>query len=86
MSILNPKDDEELALPLSGRTKKLSLVDFLNAAKTMGLEENVVLRLINSLQKALPKWLTLIHNSFLNDETKGRYEELVKSRLSRLLK
>lgn len=84
VSIVNPKDDEEMALPLFGRKTKLRLDDFLKAAKTMGLEDVVVLRLIASLQKALPKWQTLIHNSFLEKEMKDRYEELVISRLSRL--
>lgn len=40
VAIANPKDKEELALTLSGRKAKLHLADFLNAAKTMGLEEN----------------------------------------------
>ena len=57
---------------------------FLIAAKTMGLEENVVLRLVASLQKALPKWQALIRNSFLNEEMKARNEELIQFRLSRL--
>ena len=42
VAIANPRDKEELALTLSGRKTKLRLADFLNAAKTMGLEENVV--------------------------------------------
>lgn len=84
VAIVNPKDEEEMALPLSGRKTKLCLRDFLNAAKTMGLEENVVLRLIASLQKALPKWQTLIRNSFLSEDMKDRYEELIMSRLLRL--
>ena len=86
VAIANPKDAEELALTLSGRKARLRLDDFLNAAKTMGLEENVVLRLIAGLQKALPKWQTLICDSFLSEEMKNRYEELVISRLSRLQK
>lgn len=86
VAIANPKDAEELALTLSGRKARLRLDDFLNAAKTMGLEENVVLRLIAGLQKALPKWQTLIRDSFLSEEMKNRYEELVISRLSRLQK
>jgi len=73
-----------MALPLSGRKTKLGLGDFLNAAKTMGVEENVVLRLIASLQKTLPKWQTLIRNSFLSEDLKDRYEGLIKSRLLRL--
>ena len=50
----------------------------------MGLEENVVLRLITNLHKTLPKWQTLIHASFLNEEMKREYEELILSRLNRL--
>ncbi len=84
VAIANPKDKEEMALPLSGRKSRLGLDDFLNAANTMGVEDVVVLRLVTSLQKTLPKWQTLIRNSFLKKELKDRYEELIISRLSRL--
>ena len=84
IAIANPKDTEELALSLSGRKTKLRRTDFLNAAKSMGLEEKVVLRLIASLHKAFPKWQTLIRNSFLSEDMKEAYEELVISRLARL--
>ena len=84
VAIANPKDQEEFALTLSGRKSNLRLDDFLKSAKTMGLDENVVLRLIASLQKAVPKWQTLIRNSFLSEEMKKRYVELIMTRLSRL--
>ena len=84
LAIANPKDKEELALTLSGKKTKLRMSDFLNAAKTMGLEEIVVQRLITGLHKALPKWQQLIHESFLSDERKQAYEELIVSRLDRL--
>ncbi len=84
VAIANPMDKEELALPLSGKKTKLSIDDFMKAAKTMGLEENVVLRLVAGLHKALPQWQHLIHSSFLSDELKERYEELILSRLKRL--
>ena len=84
VAIANPKDKEELALTLSGKKTKLRRIDFLNAAKTMGLKENVVLRLITSLHKALPKWQQLIQESFLSEEKKQAYEQLVVSRLDRL--
>ena len=84
VAIVNPKDKEELALTLSGRKTKLRGDDFLNAAKTMGLEENVVQRLITSLYKALPKWQQLIQESFLSEEKKQAYEEFIVSRLNRL--
>lgn len=84
VAIANPKDKEELALTLAGKKTKLRLADFLNAAKTMRLEENVVQRLITELHKALPKWQQLIKDSFLSEEHKQMYEELIVSRLDRL--
>ncbi len=83
-TIVNPKDKEELALPLSGRKTKLRVADFLNTARTIGLEESVVLHLIKGLQKALPKWQVLIQSSFLDENMKKAYQELIMSRLSRL--
>lgn len=84
VAIANPKDKEEMALSLSGRKTKLRLHDFLLSAKTMGLDENVVLRLVARLQKTLPQWKILIHHSFLSEEMKTAYENLLVSRLSRL--
>ncbi|NLV53189.1 MAG: HipA domain-containing protein [Bacteroidales bacterium] len=84
VAIANPKDKEELALTLSGKKARLLKNDFLNSAKAMGLEENVVLRLISGLHKALPKWKQLIQESFLSEEQKQAYEELIVSRLERL--
>ena len=84
VAIANPKDKEELALTLAGKKTKLRLADFLNAAKTMGLEENVVQRLVAGLHKVFPKWQQLIKDSFLSDDQKQAYEELIVSRLDRL--
>ena len=84
VAVANPKDKEELALPLSGRKSRLHLDDFLSGAKAMGLEEKVVLRLIASLQKALPKWQHLIQNSFLDEDMKIAYMNLITSRIARL--
>lgn len=84
VSIANPNDKEELALTLSGRKNKLKLDHFLHAAATMGLEEKVVLRLIANMNKALPKWKTLIHSSFLSEDMKKAYEDTIVKRLERL--
>lgn len=84
VAIANPNDKEDFALTISGRKSKLRTVDFLNAAKTMGLEEKVVLRLITGLHNTLPKWQALIRDSFLDENLKEAYEELIVSRLSRL--
>ena len=86
VSIANPNATEELALTLSGRKNKLKLADFLQAAATMELEEKIVLRLIANMNKALPKWKSLIHSSFLSEDMKKAYEDTIVKRLERLQK
>ena len=82
--IINPKDDEELALTLNGRKKKLQREDFIRSAATLGIENVIVERLINKYIKLLPKFETVIQNSFLSAELKEKYGELLKERLARL--
>ena len=84
VAIANPEDKEELALSLSGKKSNLKLDDFLRSATTMEVEENVVLHLIENMRKAIPKWKSLIQSSFLSEEMKDRYEQLIISRMNRL--
>lgn len=83
-AIINPKDDEELALTLNGRKKKLQKEDFIRAAATLGIENVIVERLINKYIKLLPKFEAVIQNSFISDELKVKYDELLKERLERI--
>lgn len=84
VAIANPIDKEEFAMPLAGRKAKLKLPDFLQAAKTMGIEEKVILRLIGNMKKVLPEWHRLIGESFLSEKKKELYKLLIAERLSRL--
>ena len=84
-AIINPKDDEELALTLNDRKKKLQREDFIRAAATLGIENVIVERLINKYIKLLPMFELLIQNSFLSDDLKEKYDELLKERLGRLV-
>lgn len=45
-AILNPKDDEELALTLNGKKKDLKRSDFITSGLAMGVEQNTIERLI----------------------------------------
>ena len=83
-TIINPNDDEELALTLNGRKKKLQREDFIRSAATLGIENVIVERLINKYIKLLPKFETVIQSSFLSDELKEKYGELLKERLAML--
>ena len=83
-AIINPKDDEELALTLNGRKKELKIEDFIRSASTLGIENVIVERLINKYIKLLPKFETVIQNSFLSTELKEKYGELLRGRIESL--
>lgn len=82
--IINPKDVEELALTLNGKKKKLKQEDFIESAETLGIKEVVIKHLIAKYSKLQAQFDDIIRKSFLSDELKLEYSELLKSRLSRL--
>lgn len=84
-AILNPKDDEELALTLNGKKKKLKRSDFMTSGLTMGVEQKTIERLVGKYVKLLPEMQKLIGNSFLNDELKDKYAELISARIDRIM-
>lgn len=82
--ILNPKDDEELALTLNGKKKKLKRLDFISSGVIMGVEQKTIEHLIQKYVKLLPKIEKIIDRSFLNDELKDKYRTLIRERIDRL--
>ena len=83
-AIVNPKDDEELALTLNGRKKNINMADFLKLAETLGIEAVTVRRLAEKFIRLLPKSEAIIDSSFVPEELKARYKELLRERLARL--
>ena len=83
-AIVNPRDKEELALTLNGKKSKIKAEDFIKAAEILGLPENVIKNLFFKYKSMEGKFIDCINNSFLSDELKGLYIELISKRLSRL--
>lgn len=86
VAIANPKDKEEMALSINGKKAQIKLADFLKASDTMGIEQRVTLGLINGLRDAMPAWIDLINNSFLSDDMKQNYLDLISRRMDVLTK
>ena len=86
VAIANPKDKEEMVLPINGKKAQIKLADFLKASDTMGIEQRVTLGLINGLRNAMPAWIDLINNSFLSDDMKQNYLDLISRRMDVLTK
>ena len=81
VAIANPKDKEEMALSINGKKARIQLADFLKSSDTMGIEQRVTLGLINGLRNAMPAWIDLINDSFLSDEMKQNYLDLISRRI-----
>lgn len=83
-ALVNPADDEDLALTLNGKKKKIKRSDFAAAFTTLKLDARQQENMFKKMEKAIPKWIAFIDNSFLNDEMKGVYKELIIARQQRL--
>lgn len=83
-AIVNPRDKEELALTLNGKKSKIKADDFIKAAETLGLPENVMQNLFAKYKAIEEKFVTCIMDSFLSEELKDAYIELISRRIEKL--
>lgn len=80
-AISNPADDEELALNLNGKKKHLKDSDFVAAFRTCGVPEIVFNRIKKKYLALLPKFEEEIQRSFLSEDLKAAYVELLHKRM-----
>lgn len=83
-ALVNPADDEDMALTLNGRKKKIKKSDFETAFNTLGLDTQQQKNIFNKMYKAAPKWEAMIDRSFLSAEWKEKYKVLIKERFQRI--
>ena len=81
-AISNPADDEELALNLNGKKKHIKDSDFIAAFKICGVPEIVFDRIKKKYIDLIPKFENEIHCSFLSEDLKASYIDLLYRRIS----
>ncbi len=86
VAIVNPDDTEELALTLEGKKKKLKWEHFERLGKKLGLNNKQLNGIVKRFQKNKPLALKWINNSFLSDEYKEKYTNLLEERYDSLFK
>lgn len=79
-----PEDTEQTALTINGKKHKLKKSDFITLAKTLQLHEKSIEKVFNNLLKKEGKLLQTVEASFLSNEQKRSYIELIKSRMELL--
>lgn len=83
-SILNPDDEEELALTLAGKKRNLKQEHFVQLGKGLGLTDKQIKGVFKRLRKNAPKAIKWIDLSFLSTDMKNAYKELVKKKYMQL--
>lgn len=84
VNLIYPDDNEDLALTLGGRKRKLKRSDFDQFAMSLGLTEIVRENIYKDFSKQLdlvPEWVS---SSFLNDEYKEGYIRIFNKKVSQL--
>jgi len=83
-AIVMPEDKEELALTMNGKKSRLKRLDFDAFAASLQINEKSLASIYNRFEGILPEWITCIERSFLSEEMKGEYTELLRRRHKKL--
>lgn len=82
--ILIPDDKEETALTINGKKNRLKIEDFDKLAKSLKISEKSLESIYKKFIKVKPKWDEFIQLSFLNDDVKLEYQEIVNNRFKKI--
>lgn len=83
--LVNPDDEEELALTLRGKKKKLRREDFEHFAEDLGLTDKQIRGTYKRIKKNKDEAIDWISHSFLSDDKKTAYRELFEERFKKLI-
>ena len=84
VTILNPEDDEELALTMEGKKKKIRREYFERLGEGLGLTPKQLSGVFNRFHKNQAKAIQWINNSFLTADMKEAYARLLEDRYARI--
>ena len=75
------EDKEETALTIGGKKSRLTKADFINLGLKFGLSERQIENIFKRFIKATEKMKVLINISFLDEENKKIYKDLLEHRI-----
>ena len=83
-ALVMPNDNEDLALILNGKKRKIKRPDFEEAIGRFEISTRSKENIFKKFEPLLPQWLHLVSISFLSEEMKTTYSDLLESRWSRI--
>lgn len=84
VKLLIPEDQDELALNLNGKKRKLSTKDFDEAMTKAHIPVKAINNLWKRIEKGRQVWEELIKNSFLSKKNKETFIEIIKQKALQL--
>lgn len=84
-ALVMPEDNEELALTLNGKKRKIRKEDFIASMQASGLGDKVIENIFHKFRKSQDVWFAYVDRSFLPQEMKEEYKEIIRDRISRLV-
>ncbi len=84
VAIVNPEDREELALTIAGKKKKITKENLIDFGSTLSLSNKQISSVFKRFQKNKKQSLSMIENSFLSEEMKIRYIDLLLMRYNKI--
>ncbi len=83
-AIVMPDDNEELALTLNGKKRRIKREDFEKAMHDSGMDDKAISNLFDRFSKAIPRWRALINESFLPPEQQETYHNIIGTMARRI--
>jgi serine/threonine-protein kinase HipA len=83
-ALVNSADNEDMALTLNGKKRKIKRSDFEAAFNTLKLDVKQQKNIFKKMERVAPAWEEMIAISFLNNEWKNMYKALLQERFNRL--
>lgn len=84
VAIVLMEDTEELALTIEGKKRKLKKPHFEHLGQRLGLTDRQIQGVFNRMFKNKPKAIQWIDNSFLSNDMKAAYKDILETRYERL--
>lgn len=82
VKLVLPEDKDELALTLNGKKTHLRRKDFLEFAENIGLPSSAAIKIISDSVSCRKKYVSLIEESFIDEERRKSFLELIDQRIS----
>ncbi len=83
-SLVVEGDEEEIALTLNGKKRKLKKADFQQAMSRFDIDDRAIENIFHRFEKKLESWFRCIDQSFIPEDIKENYKAIIQVRANQL--